>query len=81
MSPRLTVPLLALCVIDQLDGPVALVELPDGALRTVPLLCLPPGPVEGERLGCQPAPTTPCEWIFSRLPSRQDPLGGASPNT
>lgn len=44
----------AVAVVDQLDGAVALVELPNGAVTTVPLAHLPPGVEEGESLCAVP---------------------------
>ena len=38
------------CVVDQIDGDVAAIELSGSLLLTPPLRCLPPAPHEGERL-------------------------------
>ena len=38
------------CVVDQIDGDVAAIELDESQLITLPLRCLPPAPHEGERL-------------------------------
>lgn len=82
-SPPSLWPLLlaGLCVIDQVDTPAALVELPDGSLRGFDLRCLPPTPREGERLSCEPDLQDPCAWRFERLPEQQEPPGGAPPTT
>ena len=37
-----------LCVVDQIDGDVAAIELAESQLITLPLRCLPPAPHEGE---------------------------------
>lgn len=43
------------CVVDQIDGDVAAIELAESQLVTLPLRCLPPAPREGERLEARPA--------------------------
>jgi hypothetical protein len=44
----------ALAIVDQLDGGVALIELPDGALVTVPRRSLPRRTGEGARVCVAP---------------------------
>ena len=64
----------ALAVVDQLDGGVALVELPDGRLVTVARRALPRRAAEGTRLCVAPTPESePPSYTFTR--ARRAQLG------
>ncbi|MCK6516400.1 DUF3006 domain-containing protein [Myxococcota bacterium] len=63
-----------LCVVDQIDGDVAAIELAESQLITLPLGCLPPAPHEGERLEARrvlpdddgPPPAPDCPYQLRR---------------
>lgn len=87
MSPRaLGLSLAAgwtVCVVDQIDGEVAAIELAESELVTLPLRCLPPAPREGERLEARLAapPTSPdCLYQLRRPRGDGSPTAALAPS-
>ncbi|HJN75699.1 MAG TPA: hypothetical protein QGF58_17345 [Myxococcota bacterium] len=72
------IPILGLAVLDQVDPPGALVEMPDGALVEVASTCLPADPREGEPLRVTRRSKDGCPVVFRR-PLSTTP-GGTSPH-
>jgi len=58
--------LLGLAILDQVDGPGALVELADGDLVELPISCLPADPREGEPLRVRRRADEGCPFEFRR---------------
>lgn len=75
-----------LCVVDQIDGDVAAIELAESQLITLPLRCLPPAPHEGERLEArrvlpdEAAPQPDCLYQLRRPRGDGPPTAALAPS-